>query len=94
MVSRRNKQQAQKDVDQYLKSVNFREVVDLTPPEIKISGDGSMAWLVGNVRVNGIRRQPNGQSVLLDFVSTWLAVYEKRGSDWYLVANANTEKER
>ena len=91
-VSLRNKEQTLKDLDQYLKSVDFREVVDVTPPEIKISEDGSMAWLIGNVRVSGTQQQPNGGHTEVSFISTWLSVYEKRGSDWYLVATATTEK--
>ena len=93
-VSRRNKEEALKGLDQYLKSMDFQEVTDITPPEIKISEDGSMAWLIGNVRVRGVQKQPGGGQTPVAFVSTWLSVYEKQGSDWYLVATATTEEKK
>jgi hypothetical protein len=92
-VLRRKKDEAVIGLDQYLKSVDFKEVTAITPPEIQISEDGRMAWLIGNVRVRGIQKQPNGVQTEIAFVSTWLSVYQKQGSEWYLVATATTERE-
>jgi ketosteroid isomerase-like protein len=91
-VSLKNKESYREGLDQYLKSVDFSEVTSLTPPEIKISDDGTMAWLIGNVRVTGTQKQGDGSYTSINFVSAWLAVYEKQEGAWRLVASAITEK--
>ncbi|MEJ2747731.1 MAG: hypothetical protein P8183_07450, partial [Anaerolineae bacterium] len=59
---------------------------DLQPPVIQISQDGTMAWMINQIRLH-YRSTDNEET---DVTCAWLMVYEKQADGWVAVANAST----
>lgn len=78
---------------QYFDSVKFSEITDLDSPHLEISDDGTMAWLIGHVRVRGVQRGAQGKEAPLAFDAAWIDVWQKKDSRWRIVAHANTQKD-
>jgi len=79
-------------VQKYLDGVKFEELKELEPPRIKISGDGTMAWFVGHVRVRATEKDAKGRVKRLDFESAWVNVWEKKAEGWRIVVHGDTQK--
>ena len=64
---------------------------DLIKPLVSISEDGTLSWLIAQVAAKGIRfdenRQPTGP---LEFVSSWVELYEKIEGEWRRKGIAST----
>jgi len=59
---------------------------------VKVSQDGTLAWVVVQVEAAGTQR--NGDKTEpLSFVSAWVSLYEKRTSRWISVGNASNFRE-
>jgi len=71
---------------------SYSEYGDLREPIIGISRDGTMAWSVVQVRVQGDRSLADGSSRKIDFVCAWLTVYEKTSAGWKVKAEVSTFK--
>jgi ketosteroid isomerase-like protein len=80
-------------VQEYFDSVKFADITDLDPPHVEVSSDGTMAWLLGHVRVRGTQREAKGAEVPLAFDAAWIDVWQKKASGWRIVARANTERD-
>ena len=59
---------------------------DLQPPIIHISQDGTIAWMINQIRLC-YRSIDNAET---DVTCAWLMVYEKQDGAWVAVANAST----
>lgn len=92
-VEFRSREQALAGLRQYLGQTTFKRVEDVEPPRIRVSGDGTMAWLIGQVEVEAEQPDGNGGTRLLRFRSAWLDVYEKRSGRWRLAVRANTQRD-
>lgn len=59
---------------------------DLQPPIIQISQDGTMAWMINQIRLHycGVDNEET------DVICAWLMVYEKQDGNWVAVANTST----
>jgi hypothetical protein len=67
---------------------------DLIRPIVKISDDGSLAWVIVQVSANGIVFNGDDKENLpLDFTSAWIELYEKKKGKWYMVGNVSNFKE-
>lgn len=80
-------------VQEYFDSVKFVDITDLDPPHVEVSSDGTMAWLLGHVRVHGTQHEAKGTEVPLAFDAAWIDVWQKKAGGWRIVARANTEKD-
>jgi hypothetical protein len=74
----------------YFKGARYFEWDDLEPPIVRVSGDGSMAWMITRTRVR--RTQPDAAGVAkeVSFVYAGIMTYEKRDGRWVRVANVST----
>lgn len=78
----------------YLTSASFREYRDMVPPVVKVSRDGSLAWVVVQVHAEGVQReQGGGGEKPLAFTAAWIELYEKREGRWLRVGNVSNFKE-
>jgi len=63
---------------------------DLIRPQIKISQDGTLAWVIVKVLAKGIRydeeKNPKGP---LEFTSAWIELYEKTDGEWRMIGNVS-----
>jgi hypothetical protein len=75
----------------YLENTNFSEYRDLQEPIIGFSNDGSLAWLIAQVKVTG-KRKTDGEETDVDFICSWLTLYERKDDKWLRLADASTFK--
>ncbi len=79
--------EAEKGFTAYFNQVDeFIHWDDLQPPIIQISKDGSMGWMINQIRLH--YRSADDEET--DSTCAWLMVYEKREGNWVAVANAST----
>jgi hypothetical protein len=77
---------------QYLGKTRFTEYIDLVAPVVRVSNDGSLGWVIVQVRGAGAQTTQDGDSQPLAFESAWIELYERRGGRWYRVGNASNFK--
>ena len=77
---------------QYLGATRFTEYIDVVPPVVRVSADGSLGWVIVQVRGAGMQTTQQGSSQPLAFESAWIELYERRGGDWYRVGNVSNFK--
>ena len=78
--------------EQYLGATRFAEYIDLVPPVVRVSQDGSLGWVIVQVRAAGVQTTQDGGSQPLAFESAWIELYERRGDSWYRVGNVSNFK--
>jgi hypothetical protein len=76
----------------YLKSTSFSVYRDLIPPVVKVSKDGSLGWVIVQVEAKGEQTEPDGAVAPLEFVSSWISLYEKRNGRWVGIGNVSNFK--
>ena len=74
----------------YLDNTDFNEYADLSEPIVGVSADGSMGWLIAQVKVSGQQQTAAGGTQPLEFVSAWLMLYERQDDRWVRLADAST----
>ncbi len=63
---------------------------DATPPVIKLSADGSLAWVARRVAVRQFSLDASGTRNDVDFVSAYSSTYEKQGGSWKMTSVTST----
>jgi hypothetical protein len=76
---------------EYFAITEFDKYEDSIPPVVKISDDGSLAWLIARVSVSGVQ-DISGNSHSVEFVSAWIELYENRNGQWIQVGNVSNFK--
>jgi hypothetical protein len=76
----------------YFGTTRFAEYIDLVPPVVRVSNDGSLGWVIVQVRAKGVQSTSNGGSQAITFESAWIELYERRGDAWYRVGNVSNFK--
>jgi hypothetical protein len=76
----------------YLASTTFSSYVDLVPPVVRVSADGSMGWVMVQVEATGVQKNEKGEKEPLQFVCAWIELYEKRDGTWYRTGNVSNFK--
>jgi tetratricopeptide (TPR) repeat protein len=72
------------------RGATYLEWDDLQPPLVRVSGDGTMAWMIVRTRVRRTQRDVSGQDKAVSFVYAGIMTYEKRDGRWVRVANVST----
>lgn len=91
-VSHPNREERRQFLGPYLESTRFSVYRDLIPPVVKVSADGSLGWVVVQVEAKGEQTQPDGTVAPLEFVSSWISLYEKRNGRWVGIGNVSNFK--
>jgi len=76
---------------EYFAITTFDKYEDSIAPLVKISNDGSLAWLIARVSVSAIQ-EVSGQEQALEFISAWIELYEKRDGCWTQTGNVSNFK--
>ena len=76
----------------YLGSTTFAEYRDLVEPVVKVSKDGTLGWVIVQVKARGVQTTDTGKKEPLEFVSAWIELYEKRDGRWISVGNLSNFK--
>ena len=74
----------------YFAGAEYEAWDDLEPPRIRISDDGTLAWMIVRNRVSRRQTQPDGSVTERRFVYAGLMGYEKCEGRWRRIANAST----
>ena len=75
----------------YLENTEFSEYRDVQEPIIGFSKDGSIAWSIVQVKVSG-KQKINEEEANLDYISSWIMLYERQGNKWVKLVNASSFK--
>ena len=77
-------------LDRIMASRDYTVYADLIRPIVKISEDGTLGRVIAQVSARGVRFDVNGApSGPLEFVSAWIALYEKVQGQWRLTGNVS-----
>lgn len=77
----------------YFDASTFSAWDDITPPRIRISADGRMAYIIVEKRVHVAITPSGGGAPTVNRVRyAWLSVYEKIDGRWQMTAIASTER--
>jgi len=75
----------------YLRETRFEEYRDLIPPIVRVSRDGTLGWVIAQVRGSGVRKTGSG-GARVEFTSAWIELFEKRDGRWTRVGNVSNFK--
>lgn len=73
----------------YFASTRFAEYLDTVPPVAQVAADGSLGWVVAQVRGRGERGTGSDAREPVAFESAWIELYEKRQGSWWRVGNVS-----
>jgi hypothetical protein len=73
----------------YLQSTAFEEYRDLIDPIVRVSDDGTLGWLIAQVKIVGTQTSGSGERVRIDSVWAWIELYEKKAGQWYRVGDVS-----
>jgi ketosteroid isomerase-like protein len=76
----------------YFDQSEFLAWDDVEPPLIRISSDGSMAYVVVRKRVHLISSGPDGSREARETTFAWMEAWERLGDAWLLHAVASTNE--
>lgn len=89
-INRVTKSDERKHFADYFKGAKYHEWDDVEEPIIRVSKDGSMAWMITRVRVRRTQKDAAGNEVERKFIYAGIMTYEKRAGRWLRVANVST----
>jgi len=89
-ISRSKSADARKGFDEYFKGAKYYEWDDLEEPIVRISKDGSMAWMITRIKVRRTQKDATGKEKEEKFIYAGIMTYEKQGGKWVRVANVST----
>ena len=76
----------------YLDNTTFSEYEDIQEPIIRVSQDGTQAWMIAQTKVVGRRKMEDGTEVELDFICAYVMLLERRGDQWVRLGDVSTFK--
>ena len=91
-ISRPEKSKRRDFLGPYLAATRFSVYRDQVPPVVKVSKDGTLGWVIVQIEAKGEQRTSGGQVRPLEFVSSWIELYEKRDGRWLRVGNVSNFK--
>lgn len=91
-ISRPTVEERRAALGPYLRATRFTEYVDVVPPVVEVSQDGTLGWVIAQVRARGEQAGAGGAREPVEFESAWIELYEKRGDRWYRVGNVSNFK--
>jgi hypothetical protein len=86
-ISRPTLEQRRAFLGPYLRATRFTEYVDAIPPIVRVSQDGTLGWVIVQVRVRGEQVGASGASRPRAFEAARIELYEKRANAWRRVGN-------
>jgi hypothetical protein len=72
----------------YLDATTFEVYRDLVEPIVRVSGDGTLGWVICQVEIVGTRGDEEFTSVW-----AWIELYAKEDGEWRRVGNVSNRRE-
>lgn len=76
----------------YLHNTRFQDYADVIPPIARVSDDGTLGWVIAQIRAYGEQTTSDGTTEIIAFESAWIELYEKRAGTWQRVGNVSNFK--
>ncbi len=76
----------------YLYNTEFSEYRDLQEPIVEFSKDGSLAWLIVQVKVAGERKMETDSIHTFDVTWAWITLYEREEDKWIRLGEVSNYK--
>lgn len=76
----------------YLGSARFSEYRDLIEPIVRVSEDGTMGWLIAQVKIAGQWSGDGSEAVPFDWTWAWIELYEKQDGRWRRIGEVSNMK--
>jgi ketosteroid isomerase-like protein len=92
-VEKSTRAETEKIFKSLFSSVDYSETGDIEEPIIHVSADGSMAWAITQFRLKLSYQDSTGIEKSFEDLGAELLVYEKRNSQWVLVAAAESHQQ-
>lgn len=73
---------------EHLAGTHYLARDDVNSPRVEVLADGTMAWLLGEVRARAMRKEQDGSEREIAYRCAWLQVYARRDGPWTAVINA------
>lgn len=89
-IFRVTKDQSRERFESYFKGAQYYEWDDLEPPIIRVSKDGSLAWVITRLKVRRTQKDSSGTVQEQKFVYAGIMTYEKKDGKWIKTANVST----
>jgi hypothetical protein len=89
-ISSPTKEQRRGVLGPYLAGTKFDIYRDIVPPIVKVSRDGSLAWVIARMEARGLRATPQSGHASLEFEVAWIELYERRGAEWVAIGNVSS----
>jgi len=89
-IHKATKSDERKLFTEYFRGAKYYEWDDVEEPIVRVSRDGSMAWMITRVRVRRTQKDAAGEEKEEKFVYAGIMTYEKLGGRWVRVANVST----
>ena len=74
----------------YLNSTSFTKYENIEEPMVRISDDGSMAWIIVKVKIEGESIVSDTSDRLLDFTCAWITLYNREDGKWIRQGEVST----
>ncbi len=87
-----NGNDVQRTLQSYFDTTTFSHYEDTDEPIIGFSKDGTLAWIVVQVRVAGISHRESGVDDPFDTQWAWITLYEKRNGEWSRISDVSTNR--
>ena len=76
----------------YLNSTTFTKYADVIPPQVRVSRDATLGWVIAQVQIVGTRQMSDGTSLEFDDTWAWIELYEKQDGRWLRIGNVSNHK--
>ncbi|MCB0533821.1 MAG: hypothetical protein KDD14_16590 [Saprospiraceae bacterium] len=81
-------------MDRMMANRDYTVYDDLVRPVVRVSDDGTLAWVIVQVYAKGVRFDETGKPTgPLEFVSAWIELYEKMAGEWRMTGNVSNFRE-
>jgi ketosteroid isomerase-like protein len=89
-ITRQTREDVRKQFAGYFRGSNYSAWDDLEQPQVRVSEDGRMAWMIVRVHSKFARLSDGGKEQQNEFVSAWTSTYEKAGGKWMMTTVTST----
>lgn len=91
-VQHRTREEMEALLTTYLSETEFSHYRDTSDPIIGLSDDGSMAWVIAQVRVAGAQGETADDRREFDTQWAWLSIFRRSGQEWIRVTDVSTSR--
>ena len=79
-------------LEDYLGNTTFSRYEYTREPIIGFSRDGSVAWSIVQLDLEGVRKLPDGSQAKLGSTWAWITLFERRNDRWLRITEVSNRK--